>query len=280
MVKFKYIIQAITKSYSHKPHLQDLPYDLRSNNIDELQERLDVINEKIDEETEYIKKQEKNNLQLNKEIQSINKETDKLEEENLKYEKIQRNIDAHYNLVEKSSWKDGNEIRKKYIKLKETAKDADFSKIDNPIDTFLFDITREGYLPVNYTDINTGPLKSVNYTNDRLNPLIENIRKINTPEAKELATSLEEYREKYNPQGNNQFTEKLKEIEEIDNEKWYMTYDNNITKIGENNLSVNEKVLEIKSNAKNIKLAEGRKKDYKGQKKRTEQRINEIKNNP
>lgn len=51
MVKYKTILKIIekelTKSYSHKPHLADLPYDRRSNNPDELQERIDEIDRRL-----------------------------------------------------------------------------------------------------------------------------------------------------------------------------------------------------------------------------------------
>ena len=47
IVPYKYFIQALEKSYSHKPHLADLPYDRRSNNIDELQERVREIDKRV-----------------------------------------------------------------------------------------------------------------------------------------------------------------------------------------------------------------------------------------
>lgn len=47
IVPYKYFIQALEKSYSHKPHLADLPYDRRSNNLEELQARIDEIDDRI-----------------------------------------------------------------------------------------------------------------------------------------------------------------------------------------------------------------------------------------
>ena len=49
MVKLEYIIKKIKKTYSHKPHLQDLPYDLRVQDPELLQERIDACDEKIRE---------------------------------------------------------------------------------------------------------------------------------------------------------------------------------------------------------------------------------------
>lgn len=47
------------KSYSHKPHLADLPHDLRSTNPEELQERIDEINTRIEKEEKKIRGWEK-----------------------------------------------------------------------------------------------------------------------------------------------------------------------------------------------------------------------------
>lgn len=52
----KWIQQALQeKSYSHKPHLQKLPYDHNTNDIDKLQERLDAINTEINNTNQKIK---------------------------------------------------------------------------------------------------------------------------------------------------------------------------------------------------------------------------------
>ena len=57
-MKLEYIIKTIEKelekSYSHKPHLADLPYDRRSTNPEELQERINEIDKRIDENNEKI----------------------------------------------------------------------------------------------------------------------------------------------------------------------------------------------------------------------------------
>lgn len=55
MVKLEYIIKTIEKTYSHKPHLQDLPYDLRVRDPELLQERIDACNEKIQESESKIR---------------------------------------------------------------------------------------------------------------------------------------------------------------------------------------------------------------------------------
>ena len=48
----------LKKSYSHKPHLGSLPYDLNTNDPDKLKERLDAIDERLKKTDDKIKKTE------------------------------------------------------------------------------------------------------------------------------------------------------------------------------------------------------------------------------
>lgn len=289
MVKFRYIIQAITKSYSHKPHLQDLPHDLRSTNPEELQERIDAIDERVEKEKEFLQEKYDANIKLNDEIRKlgdINKELEeknkKLKTENKRYEKFGKELFNHFEKVSRNSQKDANEISNDYENLKKNT-DADFSEIDSEINNFVNNISKEGYLPWNYEDEKTKPLQSVIYINDRFNPMIENIKSINTPEANQLATKLEKYKDNYNPRGNNNNTKELEKIENKESDTWYISQGANNTKIRsnnktieQNNKEINEKLNEIKSNAKDIKYSESRLEDYKDQRAKTEQRKEEV----
>ena len=62
MAIYEQIIKSINnelgKSYSHKPHLAELPHDRRSTDPDELQERIDACDEKIKETEQKIKEME------------------------------------------------------------------------------------------------------------------------------------------------------------------------------------------------------------------------------
>lgn len=51
-MKYEYILKAMEKSYSHKPHLAELPHDRRTNDPELLQERIDAIDEAL-KELEY-----------------------------------------------------------------------------------------------------------------------------------------------------------------------------------------------------------------------------------
>ena len=57
MVKYKHIIEAIdnyNKTYSHKPHLDSLPYDLTTKDPKKLKERLKEIDKRIEDTEELI----------------------------------------------------------------------------------------------------------------------------------------------------------------------------------------------------------------------------------
>lgn len=77
--------ETINKSYSHKPHLAELPHDRRTNDPELLQERIDAIDEKIDElNSEKNKKERK--------LSSLNYYLEKNKEQQKKIEK-----DIHFN---------------------------------------------------------------------------------------------------------------------------------------------------------------------------------------
>lgn len=293
MVKLKYIIQAISKSYSHKPHLQDLPYDLRSTNPDELQERIDAIDERLKKEEEELQEKYDSNLKLNDEIRNLGDENEKLKNENRKikgennkYSIINKKWNAHFDKVKKNQIKDAKNIKEDYEKLKKASDDTDFSDLDFEMDTLVNKLSKYPYLPVYYADEKTKPLQGVNYIEERLNPMINTIQKMNTPESKQVATKLEDYRDKYNMNGDTPYTKEYEKLESQESDTWYITYSANKTKINKNNKQIvqnsnliDKKVNELKNNSKDIKLAESRVEDYKEQKEKTEQRKAEVENN-
>ena len=54
MAKFKYIIKAIEKSYSHAPHLQEIAGNLNSKDPEVLQKRYDELTNAIKTSKEYF----------------------------------------------------------------------------------------------------------------------------------------------------------------------------------------------------------------------------------
>ena len=81
MPKIKYIIQAIEKSYSHKPHLGSLPHDRRTSDPELLQERIDAIDERMEDNDKEIRKLEKERKELLNQHQDINDEIEEKEKE-------------------------------------------------------------------------------------------------------------------------------------------------------------------------------------------------------
>ena len=74
MVKYETILKIIekelTKSYSHKPHLANLPHDRRTNDLGKLQERLDEINRRVKEVDESIDENKKELNTLTKRLRN------------------------------------------------------------------------------------------------------------------------------------------------------------------------------------------------------------------
>lgn len=68
------------KSYSHKPHLADLPYDLNTNDVDKLKERLDACNEGLKESQEELEQLQN----LKKDIESVEQYKEFINEESEK----------------------------------------------------------------------------------------------------------------------------------------------------------------------------------------------------
>lgn len=83
MVKLKTIINLIEKSYSHKPHLADLPYDRRSTDKSELEERIKEIDKRIEKEIEEQERRKKSIKNWEKSYEEYQQEIKK-EEENIK----------------------------------------------------------------------------------------------------------------------------------------------------------------------------------------------------
>ena len=67
MVQYKYILEAIEKSYSHKPHLAGLPYDLNTNDPEKLKERLKACKRGLKEAKQDLKDMQEN-LEFNESL--------------------------------------------------------------------------------------------------------------------------------------------------------------------------------------------------------------------
>lgn len=106
----KPIKDTTTKSYSHKPHLALLPYDLNTNDPKKLKERLKVCNRELRQaqsELKTMKESEKGFKEIVKELTDENKElTSKLD----KAKKLKSEISDHLDEVKEMSKKDSQDI--------------------------------------------------------------------------------------------------------------------------------------------------------------------------
>ena len=120
-----------SKSYSHKPYLADLPYDRRSTNPEELQERIDEIDKRVDENKEKIELATREKDRFASLIEQQKEDIRKAEEENEKLKPIVgENFDKCRENIEDASMEWGD-----FMKEIEPAKennddyDADFENI-------------------------------------------------------------------------------------------------------------------------------------------------------
>lgn len=126
MVQYKYILEAIEKSYSHKPHLAGLPYDLNTNDPEKLKERLKANNKALREAKKDLKNAEEMDEMMEQNIKDIDNETElrneeiqKLTEENNRITEAKSKIYDHFEDVTMMTEEDGWEIKKQYDKMKD-----------------------------------------------------------------------------------------------------------------------------------------------------------------
>lgn len=221
MAKIEYIIKAINdymeeKSYSHKPHLQNLPYDLNTNDPKKLKERLKACNRELRDAQSELKNNKEMGAMIEDNIKeyedTINnlKETNKelIKENKEVFAKVEE-INNHFEDVSILSEDDGWKIKKQYDKVKETS-DADFSDIEDNMIEFIDEVSLLGYLPDTYPkDDRIYPTR---YIDDKLNPMIDRLKQVDSPEAQKLASQMEDYRDKYNVGADTPLSRELDEI--------------------------------------------------------------------
>lgn len=223
MAKIGYIVRAINeymeeKSYSHKPHLQNLPYDLNTNDPKKLKERLKACNRELRDAQSELKDNKEMGAMIEDNIKeyedTINnlKETNKeLINRNKEIYKQVKDVNNHFEDVTMLSEDDGWQIKKQYDKLKETS-DADLSEIDENMMEFIDDVSLLGYIPTTYPKDDS--IRPQYYIETKLNPMIDNLKQIDSPEAQKLASQLEDYRDTYDIRLNTPLTQKLNSVSE------------------------------------------------------------------
>ena len=237
MSAINYIIKSIEeymdeKSYSHKPHLAELPYDLNTNDPDKLKERLKACRRGLKEAKEDLKDwtelYEFNVESIKKEesdIKAIKEEIQTLKDQN---EQIQSQADKlyeHFDDISKQTIKEAEEIS---VWEREVLNDelvdysgADIKKIRGLMEHFREDIAPKGYL-------DQSEVKEIKEMADTIEEELSFIDTNYSSHGDDYlegvnawTDDLRDYAEEYDINGNTDNTKELAKREEGMSDKWY-----------------------------------------------------------
>ena len=291
----KYLIMAIDeycKSYSHKPHLAELPHDLNTNNPDELKERLDACKEGLKEAKKDLKDKEKESGALDSQIKENEQSINDLKKEN---EELQNNVDhinstmsqvyEHFDKVSEDAKKDAEDLKEwEYLLDSEyLAYGGDTDEVSSDLKHFYEDIVPKGYL---------GPedVKFVNELADKIDELP--IYDDGYSEGHDRfmgdvtgwSDDMKHYAEKYDINGDNENTRELNRREEGMSDKWYEITARDEKKIESNNVKIdglekdNEKLHSQKVGVdKDVRKLNTKVKDYSEHQVAIEEKIESVK---
>lgn len=274
IVPYKYFIQALEKSYSHKPHLADLPYDRRSNNIDELQERIGEIDKRVKANERLIENEKKvqeeltqTNRMLQEEI--IEKYQPALEEIELK----EQQFETYDKEMQEEAYESIDSIVSRF---EEECPDLNHAVIDGKPNLVysemmgLNELFSEGGL---ITSINAEGLN--NLAGELVDYAYDVTGGDDTPWSDRvigIADDLRYLARKHNINTDKSGTELAKELEGYKEEKEYLQ---NEIKLNLNSIRINEET--IRKSEKEQSRLENENKDYQGEKSKTEGKIKEVK---
>lgn len=162
MVKYKHIIEAIdnyNKSYSHKPHLQDLPYDLTEKDPKKLKQRLRENNKRLREAKEELKDAQEMDEMMEQNIKEIEEneklfqeDIQKMEEQNAQIKETIGKVYDHFEEVTMMTEEDGWNIKKSFDEITSNevwSSQEDNETIDNLVkdmETFINETSLQGYI--------------------------------------------------------------------------------------------------------------------------------------
>ena len=270
------------KSYSHKPHLSLLPYDLNTNDPKKLKERLKAIRAELracrrekDTWDESIKGWEQDIKEWTKDKEDMQKQFDKGAE-------IRDEIKDHIHSVRENAVEDNKQIKQLY---------DDFMKYDKFIDQ---------NEDVDMKDLNAFMGQTFNgrtvvgfmtpSTVDNVNKMADNLEKIlngANPEASddydnwqadgmELVSSMRQYGKDYNLEGDGENTAKFTEM--VTREGYLSSEDmaDLKDKMDENDYYLNDAQESLKDNYKERSKVETKINDYKEQEQRTKDKLDKV----
>ena len=278
-MRIKHLINAIDnyyKSYSHKPHLAELPYDLRTNDPDELKERLKASKQGLKEAKSDLKDM-KENLEINEgfieeeenDIKTLSDENKELADKNAQIQETIDKVYAHFDEVAIESEEDGWNIKKQFDEIKNNKVWQDnndlknIEKFEEQITEFIDKTSLKGYISHedalkiqelkkdlnnlqqdefgnDLWDADEEGNSSIPYSDKDLTNLHDN--------GHQLQNMLDEYANKYDISKDTPLTQKLNDIETKGNlsDKWYEIQGANEKKIKQNTKAIETKQEYIK----------------------------------
>lgn len=302
MVGYKYIIQAIEKSYSHKPHLAMLPYDLNTNDPKKLKERLRACNRELREAQSDLKYAKENVDMMTDNIEEIEEneklfqeDIQKMEEQNAQIKETMGKVYDHFEDVTMMTEDDGWRIKKEFDKVINSefwnAEGDTEQYIEEQMKHFIDETTLQGYI---------GPedVKEIKVISKDLNDLMgETYSADEKPifsgrewgrfheDAQFVQTLLDKYCTDYDISKDTPLTRELNKIEKKGNlsDKWDMIIqrnDNEIKKINNTIEKENERKEGIierrKDEQKLVGKLETKVNDFKTHKEKIQDKIDKV----
>ena len=148
---------------------------------------------------------------------------------------------------------------------------------------FIDEVSLLGYIPDTYPKDDS--IRPQYYIETKLNPMIDKLKKIDSPEAQKLATQMENYIDKYDMGKDTPLTQELKKIEEDGNlsDIWYITEERNNKEIGKITNTIDkenerkEGIIERrKDEQKLIRKLETKVNDFKTHKDKIQEKIDKV----
>lgn len=275
-------ITETSKSYSHKPHLSLLPYDLNTNDPKKLKERLRAIRAELracrrekDTWDESIKGWEKDIKDWTKDKEDMQKQFDKGAE-------IRDEIRDHIHSVRENAVEDNKQIKQlyadfmKYDKFIDQNEDVDMKDLNAFMGQVFNGRTLSGYMPPSTVD-------NVNKMADNLEKIMNSATLEDSDDydnwqagGMELVSSMRQYGKDYNLEGDGENTAKFTEI--VKREGYLSSEDmaDLKEKMNENDYYLNDAQESIKENYKERSKVETKINDFKEQEQRTKDKLEKV----
>ena len=270
------------KSYSHKPHLALLPYDLNTNDPKKLKERLRAIRGELRDHKRQLKQEEENERLWKEDLDKWKKERAELQDKYDKGAEIRDEIKDHFKKTREQASEDNKKVQQLY---------KDFMKYDRFIDqNGEVDIEElESFMGWKFNGHEISAYMP-NKTVDNVNRMADNLEKIlnSTPredsddydnwqaDGMDLVNSMRDYAKDYSLTGDGENTSKLTELVKRDG---YLSSEDMADlkdEINEQDYYINDAEQVLKEIPKDKKKIETKINDFKEQEQRTKDKLDKV----